>query len=65
MDIINQIMSFIEGLPVWVTALTGLVVAAKSITILTPSTSDDVVVDKLLRFLNVIALNIGKDKNAE
>ena len=65
MDLIDTFTEWVEIFPQWVQALMGLVVAAKGITVLTPSKSDDAYLDKALKFLNVIALNVGKDKNAD
>lgn len=42
-----------------------VVLAAKAITTWTPTTADDAVLNKVLGVLNTLALNIGKDKNAE
>lgn len=42
-----------------------VVLAAKAVTTWTPSTSDDALLNKVLGVLNTLALNIGKDKNAE
>jgi hypothetical protein len=39
--------------------------AATAVTALTPSTSDDKIVNGILKFLNVIAGNVGKNKNAD
>jgi hypothetical protein len=35
------------------------------VTALTPSTSDDAIVQKILNILNFLSLNIGKNKNAD
>lgn len=56
----------------YISALAGLIVAAKAVTILTPTQVDDrilggagKVVNLVLRVLNTLALNIGKDVNAD
>jgi hypothetical protein len=51
--------------PEWVQALCGLVTAATAITALTPSKSDDKIVDGVLKVLNVIAGNVMKNKNMD
>ena len=54
-----------EALPVWLVAITGVVTAANAITVLTPTKTDDKILNAILRVLNVLALNIGKNKNAD
>lgn len=56
---------FIDVLPDWIQALAVLVTAATAITALTPTKTDDMVVNKILKVLNFIAGNIGKNKNAD
>lgn len=61
----EQIAAILEAAPAWLTAVTGLVTAATAITALTPSKSDDAVLDKVLKVLNFLAGNFGKNKNAD
>jgi len=61
----EQITAILEAAPVWLTAITGVVTAATAITALTPSKSDDKVLDMILKVLNLLAGNIGKNKNAD
>lgn len=61
----EQITAILEAAPVWLTAITGVVTAATAITALTPSKSDDEVLDKILKVLNILAGNVGKNKNAD
>jgi hypothetical protein len=61
----EQITEILEAAPVWLTAITGVVTAATALTALTPSKSDDKVLDKILKILNLLAGNIGKNKNAD
>lgn len=56
---------FLSNYPVWVTALLTLFAGIKAITILTPTTSDDKVVNAILKILNIFAGNVGNDKNAD
>ena len=49
----------------WILALTAVVTAATAVTALTPTKTDDKVLNKILRVLNFLAGNIGKNKNAD
>jgi hypothetical protein len=62
METLNEIFNTI---PVWLTAITTVVAAANAITVLTPTRADDKAVDWILRLLNVLSMNIGKNKNAD
>jgi len=61
----EQITAILEAAPVWLTAITGVVTAATAITALTPSKSDDKVLNTILKVLNFLAGNVGKNKNAD
>ena len=61
----DQLNVFIESFPAWLLAITALVTAANAITALTPTTSDDKFVNAILKFLNTLSLNVGKNKNAD
>ncbi len=61
----ETVIAFFDTLPAWVNALAGLVTAATAITILTPTKSDDRVMNVILGLLNSLAGNIGKNKNAD
>jgi len=61
----DQITAILEAAPVWLTAITGVVTACTAITALTPSRSDDEIIDTVLRVLNVLAGNVGKNRNAD
>lgn len=65
MDIINAILNYIDQLPVWVQAVTATVTAATAITILTPTKTDDKIINVVLGVLNLLAGNIGKNKNKD
>lgn len=58
-------VEFFESLPAWVVALTSLVTAATGITALTPTKTDDKVLNILLKALNILAGNVRKNKNAD
>jgi len=52
-------------LGIWVAGITGVVTAATAITAMTPTTVDDKVVGVILKALNFLAGNFGKNKNAD
>ncbi len=58
-------VSLLESLPAWLVAITALVTAATAVTALTPSKVDDKVVNMILKVLNILAGNFGKNKNAD
>lgn len=62
---IDTILGVVDGLPAWIHALTGLMTAATLVTALTPTRHDDAAVDTVLRVLNVLAGNIGRNRNAD
>lgn len=49
----------------WVVALSGVVTACTAITAITPTNVDNKIADALLTILNVLAGNLGKNKNAD
>jgi len=57
--------AFFDALPGWLNAITALVTAATAVTALTPTQADDKVVAVVLRALNVLAGNFGKNRNAD
>ena len=56
---------FLNLVPNWIFALTSLCVAANAITALTPTKVDDKIVGGILQCLNVISLNVGKNRNLD
>lgn len=58
-------IEFFESLPGWLVAITTVVTACTAITALTPTKKDDVFIGKVLKVLNFLAGNIGKNKNAD
>ena len=54
-----------DAFPAWLTAITALVSAATAITALTPTKVDDKWAALALRVLNVVAGNVGKNRNAD
>jgi len=61
----ETLFAFFDALPAWLNALTALVTAATAITALTPTKVDDKWAALALRVLNVVAGNVGKNKNAD
>ncbi len=57
--------SFFDAFPTWLVAITGVVTAANAITAMTPTTVDNKAVAWLLKLLNILSMNIGKNKNAD
>jgi hypothetical protein len=62
---IDTILNAFDAMPAWIAALTSVVTAATAITVLTPSRSDDLWLDRILRVLNVLAGNVGMNRNAD
>lgn len=49
----------------WIVAISGVVTACTAITAITPTNVDNKILDAVLTVLNVLAGNIGKNKNAD
>lgn len=62
---LDTILNFFDAMPAWIAAVTAVVSAATAITVLTPTRSDDIWIDRILRILNVLAGNIGRNTNAD
>lgn len=56
---------FLEAFPAWLIAITTVVTAATAITALTPTKTDDKVLQVVLDVLNLLAGNVGKNKNKD
>lgn len=61
----DSLMTFFDALPAWLVAITSVVTAATAVTALTPTKTDDKIVNAILRVLNFLAGNVGKNKNAD
>lgn len=61
----DAILNLVSGAPAWVSAITAVVTSATLITSLTPTKTDDKIISFILKILNLVAGNIGKNKNAD
>ncbi len=63
----ESVLSFINGAACsqWIAAITGLITGATALTILTPNKVDNMILNAVLKVLNVLAGNIGKNKNED
>ena len=61
----DTMIAFFDALPVWLVALTSVVTAATAVTALTPTTADDKIAAAMLRVLNMVAGNFGKNRNQD
>ena len=61
----ETVAELFSNFPAWLAALTAAVTGATAITALTPTKSDDAILGKVLAFLNLLAGNFGKNKNAD
>jgi len=61
----ETILNYFDQLPPWLNAITALIAASSGITVLTPTKKDDKILNSVLSVLNLLALNVGKNKNAD
>ena len=61
----DAFFAIFDAFPAWLTVITALVSAATAITALTPTKVDDKWAALALRVLNVVADNVGKNRNAD
>lgn len=62
---IEPLLDLFDALPAWLVAITAVCTAATAITALTPTRADDRVLDAVLRVLNLVAGNVGRNRNAD
>lgn len=62
---IDQLEQFFANFPAWLVAATALVTSLSAFTALTPTQSDDKVINSILKLLNILSLNVGANKNAD
>ena len=65
MEYIQTIIELYNQLPPWIEAVTAVVTAATAITALTPTKTDNEILNGVLKFLNFLAGNVLKNKNAD
>jgi len=61
----GMISGFIDQWPNWISGIAGLISACAVLAAMTPSKSDDRIIGWLLRIINVVAINVGKARNAD
>ena len=59
------LVTIINVAQVWLPVVTGLVTACAAIAALTPTVTDDKIIQKILDVINFIGLNIGKAENKD
>lgn len=62
---LSTVAVFFEAFPPWLTAITTVVTAATAITAITPTTRDDKVIWLILKVLNFLAGNFGRNRNKD
>ncbi len=65
MEYIQIVIDLYDKLPAWVEAITAIVAASTALTALTPTKTDNKIVDSVLGVLNFLAGNVLKNKNAD
>lgn len=65
MDEIKTAVEYFSQLPVYAQWVVLFIGAAKVLTPITPSQHKNPVLNAILKVLNTMALNVGKDKNAD
>lgn len=67
LTIVNDLVALVQSKEAaeWIVAITAVVTAATAITALTPSKSDNKIIDFVLKILNFVAGNVLKNKNAD
>jgi hypothetical protein len=55
----SNVSSFVDTLPAWLTAVTGVIAAASAVAALTPTPRDDKILGKARKVVDLLALNVG------
>ena len=62
---IDQLEQFFTNFQSWLVAATTIVTTLSAVTALTPTRSDDKVINSILTVLNILSLNVGANRNAD
>ena len=62
---IDQLEQFFTNFPSQLVAATTIVTTLSAVTALTPTRSDDKVINSILTVLNILSLNVGANRNAD
>jgi len=62
---IDMLYTWAADIPDWITAATVAVTGATALTAITPTKADDKVVNAVLKFLNFLAGNVFRNRNAD
>jgi len=65
MNVYAWYLNFADQLPAWVNAMTTFIAGASALTMLTPTTWDNKIVNWISKALNFISMNVIKNKNAD
>ena len=61
----EMILNLMSGAPQWLNAICLVLTSCTALTVLTPSTADDKILNTLLKVLNLAAGNFGKNRNKD
>tara|TARA_X000001382_G_scaffold129536_1_gene121809 strand:+ start:437 stop:628 length:192 start_codon:yes stop_codon:yes gene_type:complete len=61
----EMILNLMSGAPEWLNAICLVLSSCTALTILTPSKSDDKILNTILKVLNFAAGNFGKNRNKD
>ncbi len=64
-DAVNSVDVFLDGMPVLAQSFAVVVSSFTVVTAITPTKADNKVLNLLLRVANILAGNVGKNKNAD
>ena len=62
---VGKLAAFFAAAPPWIFAITSVVTACTAVTALTPTKTDDKVLNVILKVLNIIAGNVGMNTNRD
>lgn len=59
------LVKIVEVVQVWLPAITGVISACAVVATLTPTKTDDEILQKILDVINFLGMNIGKAENKD